>query len=175
MNNVFTRPLPKIDLGIVLSLIVMSFFSGGYIVKKYNKTYVTEYTNGVVTDTHNTFTTDNIAIKINEYRIENGLNALYYNSYLKEMAGESLSISCQNGEKISGHDGYRKIIDSGKLSSLYTGEVLYSSDNPTAFGAVESWKQSPTHNSIVIDKKYEYFGVSVIGNCAGVIFGNMSQ
>ncbi|MCI8396589.1 MAG: hypothetical protein HFJ52_02695 [Clostridia bacterium] len=100
---------------------------------------------------------------INKYRKENGLSELKTFAKLQEVAKLKAKDLVEN--EYFSHTSETlgtpfKMLQVNEIDYKIAGENL--AGNTTPERAVESWKNSPSHNKNILDKKYDYTGICVI-------------
>ena len=104
---------------------------------------------------------------INEYRAQNGLYQYVYNTTLEAVAQKhteyqvSIQLSTHEGE--GGSTSKDRITAGGYGGGefIFADEIIYSGGYATPQAALEWWKNSSIHNSIMLSENYHEFGVGV--------------
>lgn len=100
---------------------------------------------------------------INEYRKENGLPELKTFAKLQEVARLKAEDLVENEYFAHTSEALGtpfKMLQANNVDYRIAGENL--AGNTTPERAVESWKNSPSHNENILDNKYDYTGICVI-------------
>jgi len=114
--------------------------------------------------------------EVNQYREENGLQPLEHNAFMDELAKEH----CQHLVEIGGipasdiwgdiaHEGFMERAEE-IINTLGATDV--SENVAVGPGSVGSWRDSPLHNSNLLNPKWTRTGVGVAGNYACMIFSD---
>lgn len=113
---------------------------------------------------------DNFIILLNEYRLELGLNQLSYDPVLTQHAEVRLS-EIKDLPKVT-HQTKAE-----RPANMYWTELLYrdTSNTETACDYMRKFKESPTHNSGLIDPKYDKHGIATDGDTVVILEGLYSK
>jgi uncharacterized protein YkwD len=97
--------------------------------------------------------------RINDYRKEKGLRPLTDNTSLNQTAQDSAK-AIFTGERGWSHDGYI-----ASISAQYTGWYTIGENLARNYDSIETvlraWKESPSHNAILLGSKFCDVGVGV--------------
>lgn len=102
---------------------------------------------------------------VNEYREENGLEELRAFSKLQDVAKLKAMDLVQN--EYFSHNSERlgtpfEMLEDNEVVYVIAGENLAGNISPER--AVESWINSPLHRDNILEKKFEYTGISVVNS-----------
>lgn len=102
---------------------------------------------------------------VNEYREENGLEELRAFSKLQDVAKLKAMDLVQN--EYFSHNSERlgtpfEMLENNEVVYVIAGENLAGNISPER--AVESWINSPLHRDNILEKKFEYTGISVVNS-----------
>ena len=106
--------------------------------------------------------------KINDYRVQNGLNKLVLDPELCKMA----YVRAQEQDSVQGHtrpDGtsYYSILDEYNYNYMGCGENISFFWNVSASESFDNWKNSPTHNDNMLNSKWTKSGIAMRRNSDG--------
>lgn len=99
---------------------------------------------------------------MNEYRVDEGLNTLQFDSIARREA-RIHSINMATGKTAFGHDGYQQRAEKlfNETGATIFGENVAEGNYPTADYFIESWLNSPSHKEN-IEADFNYTGVGVV-------------
>ena len=113
---------------------------------------------------------------INQYRSANGLNALSTNSTLASLAQSHAQYQANIGSVTHTGPGGSTPKDRayaagyGNGNTIFMSEIIYGGGNATIDSALKWWKNSPLHNSVMLDSRYLEIGAGVATNGNGTYF-----
>jgi uncharacterized protein YkwD len=113
---------------------------------------------------------------INQYRSQNGLNSLSTNSTLSYLAQSHAEYQANLGYPT--HTGARGTTPKdrayaagyGNGNTIFMSEIIYGGTNATVSSALNWWKNSPLHNSVMLDSRYLEIGAGVASGSNGTYF-----
>jgi len=111
---------------------------------------------------------ENLAYRINNYRIWEKLDVLEFDNRIFDTASDRCDYCIDLGEV--SHDNFSDVVDALQpLGLKHFGEILASGFN-TEKGALNGFKNSKEHNAIMLNPNWKYIGVGIKDKVYCVIF-----
>lgn len=153
----------KLIFGFAVILLLMVGVVANAEIKR--QTAVPQYTQESIEDSIDLATPDKLYVEISNIRREYNLPQMIYSNELNASAGDKCSDMVANNyygheNPFTGKKGYSYIEHTMK-GAVYVSENLNQGNEDTAKAYVDSWMNSASHRSAILDSRYTHTGFAV--------------